>query len=258
MYSTFAKCTDLPEFLQITGRLCIVCVDGVPLTLHITPEDHDNLLKGYNITEEFVHRAIQQDNSVNVREYVENLNIFKKKLPKRDLTKEVKFKVNTVNTLEEDTRNGGWVTDDKGLYILKKIITVDNEENVSVVTSEGTVLEGVEVVESEDEKEQDGDGTTDDEEIKKIDGVDLNKLRDWFRDDCQLVIAKILKFLYRQSNPVSSEEISDGIRYDGKNIINNIQTARSIKSKNGMMWNSKNNDTEIILNPKIRKYLEKI
>jgi hypothetical protein len=151
MYSTFAKCTDLPEFLQITGRLCIVCTDGVPLTLHITPEDHDNLLKGYNITEEFVHRAMQQDNSVNVKEYVENLNIFKKKLPKRDLTKEVKFKVNTVNTLEEDTRNGGWVTDDKGLYILKKITTVDNKESVSVLTSEGTVLEGVEVAERDDE-----------------------------------------------------------------------------------------------------------
>ena len=257
MYSTFAKCTDLPEFLQITGRLCIVCVDGVPLTLHITPEDHDNLLKGYNITEEFVHRAIQQDNSVNVREYVESLNIFKKKLPKRDLTKEVKFKVNTVNTLEEDTRNGGWVTDDKGLYILKKITNNDNEENVSVVTAEGTVLEGVEVVERVTNEQV---NVTDDEEINKIeiDGVDLNKLRDWFRDDCQLVIAKILKFLYRQINHVSSEEISDGIRYDGKNINNNIHLARSIKSKYGMIWNSKNIDKEIILNPKIRKYLEKI
>lgn len=157
MYSTFAKCTDLPEFLQITGRLCIVCNDGVPLTLHITPEDHDNLLKGYNITEEFVHRAIQQDNSVNVREYVESLNIFKKKLPKRDLTKEVKFKVNTVNTLEEDTRNGGWVTDDKGLYILKKITTADNEKSLSVVMSDGKVLEGKEIVEPEPEKKKEGE-----------------------------------------------------------------------------------------------------
>jgi hypothetical protein len=94
---------------------------------------------------------MQQDNSVNVREYVENLNIFKKKLPKRDLTKEVKFKVNTVNTLEEDTRNGGWLTDDKGCYILKKITTVNNEKSFSVITSEGTVLEGVEIAERDDE-----------------------------------------------------------------------------------------------------------
>ena len=157
MYSTFAKCTDLPEFLQITGRLCIVCNDGVPLTLHITPEDHDNLLKGYNITEEFVHRATQQENTVNVKEYVESLNIFKKKLPKRDLTKEVKFKVKTVNTLEEDTRNGGWVTDDKGLYILKKITTADNEKSLSVVMSDGKVLEGKEIVEPEPEKKKEGE-----------------------------------------------------------------------------------------------------
>lgn len=144
MYSTFAKCTDLPEFLQITGRLCVVCNDGVPLTLHLTPEDHDNLLKGYNITEEFVHRAMRQDKKLNVKEYLENVKIFKKKEPKRSLTKEVKFKPDTVDTLEEDTRNGGWKTDDRGCYIIKKIM-VDNEESVSVVTSDGKVLEGVEI-----------------------------------------------------------------------------------------------------------------
>lgn len=205
MYSTFAKCTDLPEFLQITGRLCIVCVDGVPLTLHITPEDHDNLLKGYNITEEFVHRAIQQDNSVNVREYVESLNIFKKKLPKRDLTKEVKFKVNTVNTLEEDTRNGGWVTDDKGLYILKKITNNDNEENVSVVTSEGTVLEGKEIVERED--------GVNSEDIP----VNLDKIQTAYNKIGSIVNKIINKFIEDDFKPLSTETLK---KYGVKNIAN--------------------------------------
>ena len=107
---------------------------------------------------------MQQENTINVKEYVENLNIFKKKLPKRDLTKDVKLKVKTVNTLEEDTRNGGWVTDDKGCYILKKITTIDNEKSVSVVMSDGKVLEGVEIVEPELEKKE-GENE-DDGEIK--------------------------------------------------------------------------------------------
>ena len=94
------------------------------------------------------------------------------------------------------------------------------------------------------------------EDVKKIDGVDLHKLKDWFREDCELLIARMLKFLYKQSKPISIEEFKKGIKYDGKDFTSNILNGRALKSKYGMVW--KVADSMVNLNPKVRSYLNKV
>ena len=142
MYSTFAETTDIPEILQITGRLCTIVFDGVPLTLHITPKDHENLLKGYNITEEFVTRAAKlKERKTSIKEYISNLSIFKNKVPSSDrsLTKFTKFTPKKVRTLEEDVSNGGWMTDERGRYIVR-VVQDKHEKKLSNITKDGPII----------------------------------------------------------------------------------------------------------------------
>ena len=154
MYATFAKSTDLPELLQITGRLCIVSNDGIPLTLYITDNDHTNLIKGFNLTEEFINRAKNQDKDISLHEYIRNLSIFKKKVPNRSLTKFESFHPKKVNTLSEDN---GWMTDINGNYILKdvKVNRYDIEEtDKSPIINNGCLLYGQEIKKEEEHVEQ--------------------------------------------------------------------------------------------------------
>ena len=84
----------------------------------------------------------------------------------------------------------------------------------------------------------------------------MHKLKDWFREDCELLIARMLKFLYKQSKPISIEEFKKGIKYDGKDFTSNILNGRALKSKYGMVW--KVADSMVNLNPKVRSYLNKV
>lgn len=164
MYATFAETTDIPEMIQITGRLCTVPKVDIPLTLYTTHNVRENLLKGFNITEEFVARAANvQEKEQSVNEYVRGLNIFKNKVPDSDrpLTKFTKFTPKKVRTLEEDTKNGGWMTDEKGRYILR-IVKNGEQETLANITKEGPVFGTI--VEGADHPDPDDDDVI---EIKK-------------------------------------------------------------------------------------------
>ncbi len=157
MYATFAESTDIPEMIQITGRLCTVPKAPITLRLHVTQSVREDLLKGFNITEEFVSRAANvQIKEASVNEYVSNLNIFKNKVPdsSRPLTKFSKFSPKKVRTLREDVDNGGWMTDDKGRYILR-IVKNGDEETLSNLTKEGpivgTIVEGADHPDPDDD-----------------------------------------------------------------------------------------------------------
>ncbi len=164
MYATFAETTDIPEMIQITGRLCTVPKVDIPLTLYTTQSVRENLLKGFNITEEFVARAANvREKEQSVNDYVRGLNIFKNKVPDSDrpLTKFTKFTPKKVRTLEEDTKNGGWMTDEKGRYILR-IVKNGEEETLANITKEGPVFGTI--VEGADHPDPDDDDVI---EIKK-------------------------------------------------------------------------------------------
>ncbi len=144
MYATFAETTDIPEMIQITGRLCTVLkgYNSLDLHLHVTKDVRENLIKGFNLTEEFVSRAANvQEKEASVNEYVSNLNIFKHKVPdsSRPLTKFSKFTPKKVRSLKDDVENGGWMTDEKGRYILR-IVKKGEEETLSNLTKEGPVV----------------------------------------------------------------------------------------------------------------------
>jgi hypothetical protein len=94
---------------------------------------------------------------------------------------------------------------------------------------------------------------------EKIDGVVLSKLRKWFADDKSWV-GKMINFLYTQENPITFQEFRDGVGYDGSDqkFTNNIDTYRSIKAHNGMLWIAKNRNNSITINPNIKKYLDNL
>lgn len=182
MYATFAKSTDLPELLQITGRLCIVAFDGMPLTISMTEKDHENLIKGFNITEEFINRAKKQAPETILQDFVRDTPMFKKKVPRgRHLTKFENFKPKRV-TEKEDLEAGGWLADKNGNYVLKKVVvkTTDNMgkeievKDMSQVTKEG-ILFGEEEKEEKSEKEFDG-------ELKEEEDINNNEYIYYFID----------------------------------------------------------------------------
>ena len=152
MYATFAKNTDLAELLQIVGRLCIVSFDGMPLTLYITENDHLNMIKGFNITEEFVNRAKAQSAGTLLNDFLKSTPMYRKKVPVgRRLTKHESFKVKKT-TEKEDVNSGGWMTDKAGNYVLTKVLVKTGDitnEDVSPVTKEGIVFGEEKVEEAE-------------------------------------------------------------------------------------------------------------
>jgi hypothetical protein len=122
MYATFCKNTDVPEMLQITGRLCISANDGIPLYLHMKEEDHETMLKSYHLTQELCFRVKKnQALDIMTKDFLTSTPVFKNKIPKgRDLTKFEKFKPNK-SSQQEDSDSGGWSTDSSGKYIEKKV-----------------------------------------------------------------------------------------------------------------------------------------
>jgi hypothetical protein len=164
------------------------------------------------------------------------VKIFKKKEPKRSLTKEVKFKVNAVETLEED---GGWQTDNNGCYILKKITNSDNENAMSVVTSSGTVFEGVEIIEEVQNEVRRGRDESDEEEIREsleeVGDEEYERLirifSKWSNCDCDTKIARFMKNLDPDKKYTDNE-----MKTLCENNINRISLVTNKNFKKGSGW----------------------
>jgi hypothetical protein len=206
MYATFAKSTDLPELLQITGRLCIVSFDGMPLTISMTKKDHENLIKGFNITEEFINRAKKQAPETILHDFVRDTPMFKKKVPRgRHLTKFENFKPKKV-TEKEDLEAGGWLADKDGNYILKKVVvkTTDNMgkeievKDMSQVTKEGILF-------GEEEKEV---KPVEEEEVEEEDSViRLEKIKNAYNKTNSVINKIINKFVVENFRSLTKEEL---------------------------------------------------
>ena len=104
-------------------------------------------------------------------------------------------------------------------------------------------------VESEDESD------SDDEEETEIDGVNLEKLRNWI--DGKTLVGKMINYLYEYGS-MSTEELKEGLEYEGgdKSFINNIHGGRGLKAQYGKLWIHK--DNQVSLNKNIRNYIDKI
>lgn len=100
--------------------------------------------------------------------------------------------------------------------------------------------------ESESESESEGE----------IDGVNLKKLNKLLNDN--LLVGRMVRYLYDQETSISLEEFKNGINYTGTDsqFINNVDTGRGQKCIYGKLWIASNNNTKIKLNEKIRNYIK--
>ena len=100
-------------------------------------------------------------------------------------------------------------------------------------------------IESEENNDNDG-------EI--IDGVNLKKLRIWYRGKTTLV-GKMIRFLYTKNKEITFEEFKEGVGYTGsaEQFMSNLKNGGSLKSLHGKIWNFTEN--RIILNNKIKQIL---
>ena len=102
--------------------------------------------------------------------------------------------------------------------------------------------------ESESESESEIEG--------EIDGVNLKKLNKLLNDN--LLVGRMVRYLYDQETSISLEEFKNGINYAGTDsqFINNVDTGRGQKCIYGKLWIASNNNTKIKLNEKIRNYIK--
>ena len=100
--------------------------------------------------------------------------------------------------------------------------------------------------------DEDSEDSEDEETI--IDGVNLKKLRNWI--DSNLLVGKMINYLYEYEEKMSIDELKEGVEYEGgdKSFINNIHGGRGFKAQYGHLWIHK--DNQISLNKNIRKYID--
>ena len=88
-----------------------------------------------------------------------------------------------------------------------------------------------------------------------IDGVELSQLRKLCNG--RYIVSKMLRYLMDQNEPINIQELKNGIesRSTDKAFIGQIKNGCGPGAQFGMLWNSKNNHQEILMNPNIRKYI---
>jgi len=89
-----------------------------------------------------------------------------------------------------------------------------------------------------------------------VDGVDIVKFKRWLReDDTDLVVAKMVRFLYRCDKPLTFHEFKTGIGYKGSDdqFQSNLCNGCGVATTNGKLWIHKNR--VITKNPNIVKIL---
>lgn len=108
------------------------------------------------------------------------------------------------------------------LLCLKDLITEDEWKKIVKITSKDTVPAITPSL------SKDG----------KIDGVDIAKLRKWLNGDCNIVIARMVRYLYKMNKPITIDKFKEGIEYSGSNekFINNFDNGRGEKCQYGKLW----------------------
>lgn len=90
----------------------------------------------------------------------------------------------------------------------------------------------------------------------EIDGVNPNNLMQYFKSP-NLLVGKMIRYLYKQDEKITFEEFKCGIAYDksDQQFLSNIKNGMSINSCYGKIWNFEGSCIDI--NAKIRQYIDK-
>lgn len=90
----------------------------------------------------------------------------------------------------------------------------------------------------------------------EIDGVKLHLLRKWLEED--VIIGKMVRFLYQLNNEINREEFKSGTNYEGSldQFNYHIDTGRGPGCTHGFLWKVSGN--KVVMNQKIREYIDTI
>jgi hypothetical protein len=234
MYYNPAASTPISEQIQNVGRLTGRNKGKSHLHLHCTKKVANALFYGYHFCNEIIDRAKETpllNNGVEVQfsESVKSIQMNKKKFPiGRKLCAKAEIIKSDFNLVNND--DGG-----KNIEEYKyRIDIIEINEQIGKLKKTETKIDG------------------------EIDGVKIQNLHRWIKDDCNLLVAKMLKFLFKQNEEITVEDFKEGIDYRGteKQFISNIRNGLSVKTHYGFVWKFKNQ--KIILNKNITEYLNKI
>jgi hypothetical protein len=90
-----------------------------------------------------------------------------------------------------------------------------------------------------------------------IDGVSVEALNHYFKSK-NLLVGKMIRFLYAQDRAVTFEEFKQGIGYEksDKQFMSNLQSGRSLNSRYGKLWAV--SSSNIYINESVKEYLNKL
>jgi len=90
-----------------------------------------------------------------------------------------------------------------------------------------------------------------------IDGVNVEDLKRWYKSKL-LLVGKMIQYLYKNENKVTFKNFKKNLGYSksDKQFQTNLDNGRGIHCCYGMLWINEND--EIILNPRIRTYLNNL
>ena len=231
MYYNPAASTPISEQIQNVGRLSGRNKNKSHLHLYCTKKVANALFYGYHFCNEIIDRAketplISDGNEVKFSESVKSIQMNKKKFPVgRKLCAKAYINRRDFNLVNND--DGGKNIEE---YKYKVDVNEINEQKSKLRKTE-TKIDG------------------------EIDGVKIKNLQRWMNSECDLLISKILKFLYLNDRQLSIDEVILGIDYRSseKQFRSNIRNGLSLKSQYGFVWNFKNQ--KLSLNKNIRQYL---
>jgi len=234
MYYNPAASTPISEQIQNVGRLTGRNKGKSHLHLHCTKKVANALFYGYHFCNEIIDRAKQtpllnDGNEVQFSESIKSIQMNKKKFPVgRKLCSKAEIVKSDFNLVNKD--DGG-----KNIEEYKYKIDINEiNEKIGKLKKTDTKIDG------------------------EIDGVKIQNLKRWMKDDCNLLISKIIKFIYLNGKQLTIEEVISGIDYKSseKQFRSNIRNGLSLKSQYGFIWIFKNQ--KLSLNKNIREYINKI
>lgn len=97
----------------------------------------------------------------------------------------------------------------------------------------------------------------DDDEVVKIDGVDIKKLEQWVKSN-NLLVGRMIRFIHDKKQ-TSLKELKKGLGYKGKDesLVANLNSGVGLKCHYGKLWIQEKNFSKITLNPKISTLVKK-
>lgn len=211
---------------QTCARVFGYYYDNIIPTIYCNQKLKEQIVKTYYLTKDTIENLKSLDEHENVLQVLNNQEIFSNRLPTKYCAipdVKIKTKINP-NAEAED-----------------KILKLDKPSKLGYKA----VANSIYYVDDEDEDD------------KYIDGVELNKLKIWIKEDCDLLVGRMIQFLYKQVGQISLEEFRHAIDYRGSDnqFNSNILNGKSLKAQYGMLWICKSKTIQI--NPNIRIFLDK-